>query len=184
MDGHAETWWGGLIDSRSAQVKLFEFAEAAVDTELAKYLLEGMQRPDVHYTSTPTDTEKSPVQPARRAGTVAGLRKHGCRGRGGAARTASEAQSKLLVRLRIQQDFCSQEWHPIASLLARRVAPVFDRTPKISRGALTFGGMVMAAVGDASSMWTTQEFLTITELALVRTQVLEFFNAQSHLSAL
>lgn len=39
--------------------------------------------------------------------------------------------------------------------------------------ASTSEGMVLATVGGASSMWTTQEFLTITERALGLTQTLQ-----------
>lgn len=178
LDGHAETWWGDLIDSRNAQFRLIEFkiAETAVKTELAKYLPKGVPRPDVHYTRYITQTLRNPLF------SLPGAQGHWL--------VFGDMDAKAWVERRGQaltlkaRSYCDSESSKsfalendaqMARVSAAELHPYLIALRKLRAvsGASTSGGMVLATVGGASSMWTTQEFLTITERTLGLTQTLD-----------
>jgi hypothetical protein len=178
LDGHAETWWGDLIDSRNAEFRLIEFkrTESAINTELDKYLPPGAQRSNVHYTQYVTQTLRNPLfsLPGARGhwlvfgglDAVAWVDRSG-QGLKLKARSYSEIESSKTFALDHDTQLSrvsAAELHPYLVAL-RKLRSVSD--------ASTSEGMVLATVGGASSMWTTQEFLTITERALGLTQTLQ-----------
>lgn len=177
LDGHAETWWGDLIDSRNAQFRLIEFkrSEGTVNTELAKYLPKGVKRSDVHYTTYITQTLRNPL-----------FKLPGAQGhwlvfgdmdasawldrRGQAlklkARSYCEAESSKTFSLENDAQLSrvsASDLHPYLVAL---------RKLRAVSGVSTSGSMVLATVAGASSMWTTQEFMVMAERALGLTQAL------------
>lgn len=178
LDGHAETWWGDLIDSRNAQFRLIEFkiAEPAANTELAKYLPKGVQRPDIHYTKYITQTLRNPLF------SLPGAKGHWLVFGDMDAKTwVARRERALKLKARSYCDpesgntFALENDAQLGRVSAAELHPYLIALRKLRAvsGASTSGGMVLATVGGASSMWTIQEFLTITERSLGLTQTLD-----------
>lgn len=178
LDGHAETWWGDLIDSRNAQFRLIEFkrSEGSINTELAKYLPKGVQRADVHYTTYITQTLRNPML------SLPGAQAHWLvfgdmdakawvdrRGQ------ALQLKARCYCEAESSKTFALSSDMQLGRVSAAEMYPYLVALRKLRAvsGASTSGGMVLVTTGGASSMLTTQEFLTITERALGLTPTLD-----------
>jgi hypothetical protein len=171
LDGHAETWWGDLIDSLKAQFRLIEFkiVESAVNTELVKYLPKGTSPPGVHYTTYITETLGNPLF------SLPGAQAHWLvfgdmdfkawvERRGQALRLKARAYRESDSSKTFALNSDAQLGRVAAAELHAYLVEL--RKLRAVSGASTSGGVVLATVGGSSSMWTAQQFMTIAERSL------------------
>jgi len=171
LAGHAEKWWGDLIDGRGVQFRLIEFkkSEASINTELAKYMPVGAKPPGIHYTTYISQTLNSPL-----------LDLPGARGHwlifGALPDAAACPVAQCGFELRARQygeadpgrSFTLDSDLQLGRVSAAELHAYLLELKKLraSRGTSTSGGLVLATVGASSAMWTTQEFFFISERVL------------------
>lgn len=129
----------------------------------------GVQRSDVHYTKHITQTLRSPLFSLHVAQghwlLFGDMDAKAWVGRSG---HALHFRARSYGEWESSKTFDLEDDSQLGRVSAADLHPYLVALSKLRAvsGASSSGGMVLATLGGAHSMWTTQEFLTITERAL------------------